>query len=409
MRWRAARLLDAPHRLGFAAAALLLAGSALWWALALLAQLQGRVLPWNLPPATAHGLLMSLGFMPLFFTGFLFTTGPRWLACAPLPASALLAPVLAQLCGWLLFLLAVHAGPDPALGRVLGSLGLAAAAWGWSGVLWRFVVLLRGSRAPDRRHARVVCGAGGLGALLLWVAALALAGDEPALLQRIGPASLWGFSGLIFVTVLHRMLPFFGSAAPSTAEDRPLRAWLLLFGLQCGWVLLAPQSAAVLWLRAGFEGLAGLAVLALALRWARRQSLRPRLLAMLHLGLVWLGLALLLGAISHGLRASGAKSLGLAPLHAYTMGFLGSILLTMVGRVSSGHGGRAVAADDPLWRLFWLLQPAVLLRIAAALLPAAQALPVQAAAALLWATVCLAWALRYGRWWGLPRVDGHPG
>ncbi|MCU7376125.1 NnrS family protein [Paucibacter sp. O1-1] len=407
-RWQAARLLSAPHRLGFAAAALLLAGSALWWALAMLARLQGHVLPWNLTPATAHGLLMSLGFMPLFFAGFLFTAGPRWLACTPLPAAALLSPVLAQLCGWLLFLLAIHAGPDPVLGRALGSFGLVAVAWGWSGLLWRFAGLLRASRETDRLHAQIVCGAGILGALLLWAAALALASGEAGRLPALSRASLWGFSGLTFITVLHRMLPFFGSAALPKAEAWPLRGWLLLFGLQSGWALLAPCSNGLLWLHAGIEAAAGLAVLALALQWARHQSLRPRLLTMLHLGLVWLGLALLLDGLSEGLSAGGMQSLGLAPLHAYTMGFLGSILLAMVGRVSSGHSGRRVVADDTLWRLFWLLQLAVLLRIAAALVAAARAAPLLSAAALLWGAVCLGWTLRYGRWWGLPRADGHP-
>ena len=29
--------------------------------------------------------------------------------------------------------------------------------------------------------------------------------------------------------------------------------------------------------------------------------------------------------------------------------------------------------------------------------------------AFAWAGCCAAWALRYGRWFGLPRADGRPG
>ena len=62
----------------------MLGASALWWAAAMLAQSGGHALQFGLPPFLAHGLVMTLGFMPLFFTGFLFTAGPRWLG---LPAA----------------------------------------------------------------------------------------------------------------------------------------------------------------------------------------------------------------------------------------------------------------------------------------------------------------------------------
>ena len=55
------------------------------------------------------------------------------------------------------------------------------------------------------------------------------------------------------------------------------------------------------------------------------QSLRVRLLAMLHVGFVWLGLVFVLQAVSHGmlLVTDETRSFGLAPLHALTMGFMG--------------------------------------------------------------------------------------
>ena len=95
-------------------------------------------------------------------------------------------------------------------------------------------------------------------------------------------------------------------------------------------------------------------------------------------------------------------------LHALALGCMGALMLAMVSRVSCGHGGRPLVADGLLWSLFWLLQGAVLLRLAAALWPAGGAalLPW---AALLWAVVVLAWGLRMGRWYGRPRADGRPG
>ena len=107
-RWRWRRLLDAPHRLAFFAGALVLAAASLWWLGVVLARSAGLALPWQVPPGTAHALLMGYGFMPLFFAGFLFTAGPKWLMQPPVAAAALRAPLVASLAGWALFRLMSH-------------------------------------------------------------------------------------------------------------------------------------------------------------------------------------------------------------------------------------------------------------------------------------------------------------
>ena len=146
----------------------------------------------------------------------------------------------------------------------------------------------------------------------------------------------------------------------------------------------------------------------LAVVWGLVQSIRIRLLAMLHLGFVWLGLALGYSALSQALwLASGRAVLGLGALHALAMGFLGSIMVAMVTRVACGHSGRALVADNIVWALFWALQVAVGVR----LLAAASGMPqwLTLLAALLWALVLTLWALRYANWMGRPRIDGKPG
>ena len=143
-------------------------------------------------------------------------------------------------------------------------------------------------------------------------------------------------------------------------------------------------------------------------RWGLWRSLRNRLLAMLHLGFVWLGVAFCLDAFTVGMRAQGVDIPTLLPLHALTMGFLGSVLLAMVTRVSCGHSGRVLAADAMAWGLFWGLQLATLTRLTATLWPA-QASHLLLAAATLWLLTLGAWSARHWRWYGQPRVDGRPG
>ena len=74
-------------------------------------------------------------------------------------------------------------------------------------------------------------------------------------------------------------------------------------------------------------------------------------------------------------------------------------MLAMVTRVSAAHSGRPQVADNLVWTLFWLLQAATVLRIAATL-PLMPGQPLLTATAVLWAAVVLAWGVRYGSGYG---------
>jgi uncharacterized protein involved in response to NO len=410
--WRLARLLHAPHRLAFAAGALWLAASALWWAAALGSRQLGLAVPWAVPPSAAHGLVMALAFMPLFMLGFLFTAGPRWLGQPDVPARRLLAPVLAISAGWCLVLVGVH-GLAP-----LAAAGMAAVAGGWIAALAAYLRLVRTSRAPDRVHARLVGAASLLGALSMVAASLGLALGDWTLVRAATCAALWGFAAPVFAIVMHRMIPFFtASVLPELTAWRPF--WLLHVMLAALGISALGEVAPLLWWplpRAAHGALALLQapaaalLLWLALRWGLVQSLRIRLLAMLHGGFLWLGVTIALAAASHArvfFLGEGA-SLGLAPLHALTLGYLGATLVAMVTRVVAGHSGRPLVADDVAWAIYGLVQAAALLRLLSALWPSAGA-GTLLAAALAWATACVAWAWRHGGWLGRPRVDGRAG
>jgi uncharacterized protein involved in response to NO len=412
-RWEARRLLEAPHRLGFFAGALMLGASALWWSVMLvLRHGLGIAVPWAVSPGLAHALWFAFGFMPLFFSGFLFTAGPKWLGLAPVPARVLLPPVLASLAGWVVFVMGVHRA------SAVAAIGLAAVAWGWLGFTRRFIALLRTSSVADRVHASIVAAACALGVVAIAAAAAALMAEREDLARAALQCGLWGFVGIVYVTVAHRMIPFFSaSALPVLDAWRPM--WLLWtfvallvvqlpFALAELWVWPWPNPLRVV--QIVIEAATAMLLLGLALRWGLVQSLRLRLLAMLHLGFLWLGIAFALAALSHTLllASDGTQSLGLAAQHALTMGFFGSTLLAMATRVSCGHGGRTLAADGPAWALFLVLQSAVLLRVLAALWPTAEP-ALRIAASLAWLAAAGGWALRYGRWFGTPRVDGRPG
>ena len=413
--WRVRYLLLAPHRLGFFLAMVVLVASGVWWALVQLDRVSvAVVLPYVLSPTLVHAAVMTFGFVPLFFSGFLFTAGPKWLRVEPLEVRVLLIPLVMQAVGWLLWLIGVHT-------HMLAALGGLALAWsGLARITWLFWRLVWRSREPDQLHARTVgvaflVGCASLGGLLanLVVGATAVA-------QACVLTGLWGFVVVVFVTVAHRMIPFFTSGAmPFITTWRPFWALGLMVlaaavEVAAVWVELEGPlhgSMAPVWMlaRGAFELGSGCILLWLASVWGLLQSLKNRLLAMLHIGFLWLGLAFVLGGIAQLLGVvQGTAVLSLGSLHAVTIGCLASLMLAMVTRVSCGHSGRALVADRTVWSLFVLLQITALLRIAAAAqssLASWLLLPT----ALVWAATMAVWGVRLGNWYGRVRADGRAG
>lgn len=409
--WRWRTLLEAPHRLAFFLALVVLAVAGLCWAAVQLDRSgAGLGLHFAVAPTLTHSAVMVFGFLPLFFSGFLFTAGPKWLGVAAPSARQLLASLLLYTSGWLLWLLAAH------VHIVLAAASLLLALAGLVSITLRFWHLVLASRAPDRVHALAIGAALAIGCVCLSGLTFALLLDAPVLARAFVLTALWGFVVVVFATVAHRMIPFFTSSAlPMVNAWRPF--WVLglllsvaAFEAAAVWVeSFAAPAAGWLLFRGGLELAAAGVLIWLVFAWGLVQSLRLRLLAMLHVGFLWLGVGLGLSALSQlSAAATGTAVLPLAALHAVTIGCLASLMLAMVTRVSCGHSGRALVADNPVWILFWLLQTTAVLRIAATV-PSAPVQDLLVGAALLWAAVMLVWGWRYGSWYGRPRADGRPG
>ncbi|MGP1629391.1 MAG: NnrS family protein [Giesbergeria sp.] len=412
LRWRARHLQLAPHRLAFCLAMLLLAASGAWWAWVQGSRLSGAPLvPAFVPVSLVHAALMVFGFFPLFFSGFLFTAGPRWLQVEPWPVARLRIPLWLQAGGWLVWLVAVHGSQRMAFAGVV--LALVGMVW-VTALFWRLVLR---SKAEDQMHTRTVGAAFGLGTLCVagLAGSVALGAWDVARLFVL--SGLWAFVVVVFVTVAHRMLPFFSPPGPN--EGHLLGALALLAGAAVFeglgvWIDAALVPANVGWATA-WTALHGLLELALgglllwrAWGWAKRQHMRNRLLRMFYIGFVWLGLAYVLHGLARAAQLAGVPALELGALHALTLGCLASLMLAMVTRVSCGNSGRAQVVDRVLWAVFVLLQLAAVLRVGAAL--AGHAAPVLLAlAALLWTGLTLTWALRLGSWYGRLRPDGRAG
>jgi uncharacterized protein involved in response to NO len=403
-------LFAAPHRLFFFLAMINLATVSLWWLAQLMARAAGAPLPLAVPPSWLHGWSMANGFLPLFMFGFLFTAGPRWLNVVGPPARRLAVPAVLAAAGVPLAL----AGAQIAASLVAAAAVLAAAAW--AALLARLLRLYRASRIDDRVHARLVLVFFAFGTSAQLAFAIGMAQLSAPWIHSAEMLSIWLFIAPVYVTVAHRLIPFFTAGViPALDAWRPL--WLLaaMVGIVIAHGLLplasvATGSAGVALLRLAVDAGGAALVFFVAWRWGVVQSLRNRLLAMLHLGFSWLGIALALYAWNQGvqLAAMPSAAVGLAPLHALTMGFFGGVAYAMVSRVTAGHSGRQLLAEPFTWRLFWTLQAAVLARLVSEVWPA-QARWLMPLAIGLWCAALLPWALRNLALYLRPRADGRPG
>lgn len=394
----ASPLLAAPHRPLFLAGSLVAILAMAWW-LPVHFLPAALAAPTTLVPAQMHGFVMLYGIFPFFMAGFILTAGPKWLGVEPPARPLWLAVVGLMASGILLFLLGGH------LGRPLALSGVLLYTVGWSALTLGWLGLIRHSQAADKSHARAILlafalGTAGLATAVVWLAA----GDGRWWLVSRSVA-LYGFLLPVFLTVSHRMLPFFsaGVLTPYSAW-RPhwlLQAFVLGSLLHGAGELLSLNTVLV---DAAFAILLGYT----SWRWQLLASLRVKLLAMLHLAFAWCGLAFALSAVRQGLALSGGYLFGLAPLHALTVGFFATMLIGFATRVTLGHSGRPLVASRLLWLVYLAMHAVALARVAADLLPLGST-ALMLIAAIGWLLALLVWGSRVVPIYLAPRADGKAG
>lgn len=396
------RLGVAPHRLMFFIGASNLLLAMAWWAAWLAAARWPTLLTMHQPQPYAgwlHAFVMQYLVLPSFMFGFLLTTFPKWMGLADLPRWRY-APVGAGLFGGQLATLLGALGWEA--GIVVGLL-MAVAGW-LAGLLTLGPMLWR--EQGSNWHARSCFAAltVGFAGMLAWMAFV------------LGGSPLWAFASIkigsfglllpVYLTVAHRMFPFFASrVVPGYQPWRPL--WLLA----AFWALCIAHLLLELLHGYGWLWLADLPLLALTAtllwRWWPRGD-QPVLLTVLFVGLAWLPIAFALYATqSFAYALTGVFWLGRAPAHALFIGFFGSVLVAMVTRVTQGHAGLPLALPPVAWFAFVAIQVVTLMRIVAELAPDPYLW--QTLAAIGWLVALGPWVARLGRIYLSPRVDGKAG
>ena len=337
-------------------------------------------IPTALSPLDWHVHEMLYGYLPAVMTGFLLTAIPNWTGRLPLQGG----PLAALVALWIVGRIAV------CLSQPVGAL-----AAGVIDCSFLFVVAAAAAR-------EVVAGRNWRNLPPVAIVLIFFAGNVIFHVEdRLSGIS--GFGTRIGIAVAIALISLIGGRViPSFTHN-----WLTRenpgrlpapFGQFDVAVLAVSVAALVLWI--ALPSWPGTAVLMLVAgigqavrlaRWAGDRTLRDALVFVLHVGYAFVpaGFVIVAGAIV--LPRAIPLSAG---LHAWTVGAIGTMTLSIMTRATLGHTGRALAAGRLTQAIYGLVVAAAVLRIAAAFAPAATALLHAAAAA--WIAAFWIFAVGYG-------------
>ncbi len=326
-----------------------------------------------------HAHEMIFGYLGAVMAGFVLTAVPNWTGRLPLSG----APLAALVALWIAGRLAMFLDAEPVSTTILDlamPVTLAAA-------VWREIVVGR-----NLRNTPI--------ALLLTLFALANLLDHAAgffiMLQGYGIRLALAVAALMIALVGGRIAPSFTRNWMARIGLAPLPAPMdhldrLALGVTAialvGWIA-APDAPIV------GTGLlaAGVLLLARLFRWRGYRALGEPIVLVLHLGYLWLALALFLLGLAVVAPASVPAS---CAIHALTAGAVGTMTLGVMTRATRGHTGRPIVADAATVASYGLVTLGAAFRVAAPFLGGFY-MPVLVAGGLAWSAAFALFVVAYG-------------
>lgn len=355
----------------------------------------GMPLPLSVNPMQWHGHEMLFGMVPAAIVGFLLTAMCNWTGAQPLRGNGLLGLIILWLAGRLAMWLSAY----------LPLWLVAAVDFAFLPVVATYVaqVLLR----HGNRRNLVLVG---------MLSALAVAN----LMMHLGFTGIWPLGATIgelvaldliaaiMIVIGGRITPAFTANWLRMQQRDPnvvLRSENLDRWAMVSVLLMIPADLVL-----GAPWLGALVALAAALingwrllRWRGWHAASEPLLWVLHIGLAWVVIALLLKAMTpwFGLHDS-------VWMHALGVGAMGTLILGVMTRVAVGHTGRVIHLPRGAVLIYYAISVAALARLAAALGLADYRLSI-IVTAVMWVFAFVLFLLMYWPVLSRPRVDGRPG
>lgn len=342
-----------------------------------------------------HGHEMLFGFVGAVVVGFLLTAVQSWTGLRGANGRPLALLLLLWLAGRLLMAMPV----GPAMLTVFVDLLFFPAA-----ALFLFIPLL--ARNQSRNYFAVLI----LFLLMICngISHFAALNGEPVLQSQAL------FSAVLLITVMMaiiggRVIPMF-TANTTQIQAKPRQKWPDRLALGSLWSLLFLSFLAFDWqapdaLLCVLYGLAAILLGWRCARWRFFSTLPHPLVWSLQLGYWWIVVGLILFSGHHaGLGIPHSMA-----LHSLTAGAMGTLILSMMSRVSLGHTGSPLIADRLITVSLVVILFAALSRVLGIGFTTSLSQHLLMLSIVLWGVAYGLFLIRYSRLLISPRADGQLG
>ncbi len=307
------------------------------------------VLSLHLDALTLHSYSLIYLVFTNFFTGFLFTTFPRFNQTKVIQKSYYTKLFYANAAASLLFVIALF------LSKELIVVAMLTAFIAHFFIIFKLTAIYKNSQSPDKRDSFWILGANHLGLFshLLFIVSLYI----PSLLNAAINIAFYLYLIFLAFSVGQRMIPFFSHSFAEKSR----------YFIEIVFALFVLKS---LFSTSGLIGIELIIDIVLALylfrefySWQFHPLESPAILWVLHLALFWLPLAFALSAISLTAEIFLNTSFYFLNIHLLALGFLTTVLIGFGTRVTLGHAGMPPQADKFARNIFFFIQVVVLLRL----------------------------------------------
>ena len=325
------------------------------------------------------------------FTGFLFTTFPRFCQAEVISKKYYTNVFYYTLLGSLLFLVGSF------VSHIVLLLGMAVLFFAQIFIVLKLQEIYLNGSATDKKDAFWILTAqyfGLLGQVLFIELELNhYIGLDVNLLTIAVNISFYLYLIFLAFSVAQRMIPFF-SHSFAVKNENFVKIIFTLFMLKSIFSSVDLKIAEII-----IDLLLGVYMLVEFRRWELPIFSSPAILWVLHLALFWLPTAFLLSALSLTTELLMGTSFYFLNIHLLAIGFLTTLLIGFGTRVTLGHSGQPPHADRLAANIFWFIQVVVVMR-------AIFSINVAFGWGLnflfdisftLWLILFLVWSLRYGK------------
>ena len=307
------------------------------------------VLSLEVDTATFHVYSLIYLVFTNVFTGFLFTTFPRFNQTDVIEKSFYINVFYANALGSLLFILAAFTS-DLAVAGAMTLLFVAEAF-----IVKQLHNIYTRGEAADKTDSFWILSASyfGLIANALFIISLFF----PIVLSSAINIAFYLYLIFLAFSVAQRMIPFF-SHSFAQKDERFVKVVFALF------ILKSIFSASMFTIgEITVDLLLGVYMAREILRWELHPFSSPAILWVLHLALAWLPLAFLLSALSLTAGLFLETSFYFLNIHLLAIGFLTTVLIGFGTRVTLGHSGQPPHGDSIATKIFIFIQVVVLARM----------------------------------------------